>query len=51
MELWNGESFHVPVLTENVRQYRSQLLFYGLYHRMNTATNLLAGLEAHRPRV
>ncbi|OEL30148.1 hypothetical protein BAE44_0008833 [Dichanthelium oligosanthes] len=50
MELWNGESFHGLVLTENMRQYRSQLLFYGLYHRINTVTKLPAGLESHGPR-
>uniref|UniRef100_K3XPW6 Ubiquitin-like protease family profile domain-containing protein n=1 Tax=Setaria italica TaxID=4555 RepID=K3XPW6_SETIT len=51
MELWNGDSFHVPILTENVRQYRSQLPFYGLYHRINEIKKLPAGLEAHRRRM
>ncbi|RLM54265.1 hypothetical protein C2845_PM10G10430 [Panicum miliaceum] len=49
MELWNGDSLHVPILAENIRQYRSQLLFYGLYHTTNDINKLPAGLEAHRP--
>ncbi|RCV43401.1 hypothetical protein SETIT_9G291500v2 [Setaria italica] len=49
MELWNSDSFHVPILTENIRQYRSQLLFYCLYHKINEITKLHAGLEPHRP--
>ncbi|RLN17154.1 hypothetical protein C2845_PM02G17990 [Panicum miliaceum] len=49
MELCNGDSFHVPILAENIRQYRSQLLFYGLYHTTNDMKKLPAGLEAHRP--
>ncbi|XP_039828910.1 uncharacterized protein LOC120690347 isoform X3 [Panicum virgatum] len=51
MELWNGESFHVPILTANGRLYRSELLFYGLYHPLNTIKKLLAGLEPYRPRL
>ncbi|CAL4955067.1 unnamed protein product [Urochloa decumbens] len=51
MELWNGDSFHVPILTENIRHYKSQLLFYGLYHTLNEIKKLPAGLEAHRPRL
>jgi len=51
MELWNGESFHVPILTANGRLYRSELLFYGLYHPLNTIKKLPAGLEAYRPRL
>ncbi|RLM62304.1 hypothetical protein C2845_PM14G07150 [Panicum miliaceum] len=47
MELWNGESFHIPILTEN--KYRSQHLFYGIYHPINEVKKLPAGLEAHRP--
>ncbi|CAN6220964.1 unnamed protein product [Urochloa humidicola] len=51
MELWNGDSFHVPILTESIRQYKSQLLFYGLYHTLNKVKKLPAGLEVHKPRV
>lgn len=50
MELWNGESFHVPIRTECIPIYRSQLLFYGLYHPMNNIQKLPSGLEVHRPR-
>ncbi|RCV18523.1 hypothetical protein SETIT_3G307500v2 [Setaria italica] len=42
MELWNGDSFHVPILT---------LLFYGIYHPINEIKNLPGGLEAHRCRM
>ncbi|KAG2650539.1 hypothetical protein PVAP13_1NG457219, partial [Panicum virgatum] len=45
MELWNGESFHFPILTENIWQYKSQLLFYGIYHPINKIQKLPAGLE------
>ncbi|XP_039777861.1 uncharacterized protein LOC120645161 isoform X1 [Panicum virgatum] len=51
MELWNGESFHVPILTANGRLYRSELLFYGLYHPLDTIKKLTAGLEAYKPRL
>ncbi|CAN6373403.1 unnamed protein product [Urochloa humidicola] len=51
MELWNGDSFHVPILKENIRHYKSQLLFYGLYHTLNEIKKLPAGLEACRPRM
>ncbi|CAL5059089.1 unnamed protein product [Urochloa decumbens] len=50
MELWNGDSFHVPILTGKTDNYKSQLLFYGLYHTLNEIKKLPAGLEAHRPR-
>ncbi|CAL4988272.1 unnamed protein product [Urochloa decumbens] len=50
MELWNGDSFHVPILTGKKDNYKSQLLFYGLYHTLNEIKKLPAGLEAHRPR-
>ncbi|KAG2634392.1 hypothetical protein PVAP13_2NG168906 [Panicum virgatum] len=51
MELWNGESFHFPILAENIWQYKSQLLFYGIYHPINKIEKLPAGLEAYRPRL
>ncbi|KAG2549724.1 hypothetical protein PVAP13_9KG262013 [Panicum virgatum] len=51
MELWNGDSFHVPILTANGRLYRSELLFYGLYHPLNTIKKLPTGLVAYRPRL
>ncbi|CAM0150350.1 unnamed protein product [Urochloa decumbens] len=50
MELWNGDSFHVPILTGKTDNYKSQLLLYGLYHTLNEIKKLPAGLEAHRPR-
>jgi len=79
MELWNGESFHLPILTvrpiivltftsktlplccnvadllslqiqENAGMYRDQLLYYAIYHQINTIDKLPAGLEALKPR-
>ncbi|XP_021317300.1 uncharacterized protein LOC8076785 isoform X4 [Sorghum bicolor] len=50
MELWNGESFHLPILTENAAMYRDQLLYYAIYHEINTVEKLPAGLEALKPR-
>jgi hypothetical protein len=37
-------------MQENIRQFRSQLLFYGLYHTINEIKKLVAGLETHRPQ-
>nr|TKW32268.1 hypothetical protein SEVIR_2G157600v2 [Setaria viridis] len=42
MELWNGDSFHAPILI---------LLFYGIYHPINEIKKLPSGLEAHRRRM
>lgn len=50
MELWNGESFHLPILTENAGMYRDQLLYYTIYHQINTIEKLPAGLDAKKPR-
>jgi len=79
MELWNGESFHLPILTvrpnivltlssktlplccnvadllslqnqENAAMYRDQLLYYAIYHQINTIEKLPAGLQALKPR-
>ncbi|CAD6247341.1 unnamed protein product [Miscanthus lutarioriparius] len=50
MELWNGESFHLPILTENAAMFRDQLLYYAIYHQINTIDKLPAGLEALKPR-
>ncbi|OQU76399.1 uncharacterized protein LOC8072946 isoform X3 [Sorghum bicolor] len=49
MELWNGEAFHLPILTENAAMYRDQLLYYAIYHQINTVEKLPAGLEALKP--
>lgn len=78
MEFWNGESFHLPILTvcpniiltftnkplplccnvadplslqnqENAAMYRDQLLYYAIYHQINTIDKLPAGLEALKP--
>jgi hypothetical protein len=38
-------------MQKNIGQYRSQFLFYGLYHKINEITKLPTGLEAHRPRM
>uniref|UniRef100_K4ALZ7 Uncharacterized protein n=1 Tax=Setaria italica TaxID=4555 RepID=K4ALZ7_SETIT len=43
--------FKHPIIDENIRQYRSQLLFYGLYHEINEIKKLPGGLEAHRRRM